>query len=133
METLQLLAKNALSNAQKNAIFTCISHPKHKGESALLDDWPSTDNGMYALVLNDVPIGLLDLSGGHSVSPAWWIDSLYCGKGYGSNMLPLIVTNLKSRQVQQLGRMPIQTLHGQYDDASSYLAKKLRLLFEQVD
>ena len=81
-------------------------------------------------VASDMPIGALYRAGlPDSIDAAWWIDSLYRGRGYGVEMIDAFVLMLKSEGVTKIGPIRVDTYNDEYDIASRCLVDRLKAHF----
>lgn len=133
-QRLVLIPKPDLSDAQLRLVDARLAAPEHAHDLGPPTVWntyqPST---LYAFFHREdgAPAGLVEASGpSRAISPGWWIDSKYRECGYGRELVDLLAAHLKSKGVTGVGRIPITTFQGAYDDASTAMAKRFKAHFE---
>jgi RimJ/RimL family protein N-acetyltransferase len=86
----------------------------------------------FVAVLADsgMAIGIAHVDGPlHHAHPAWWLDSAYRGQGLGAGMIDALACALKAGGYTGVGRITIDSFGGEYDGASSSLARRLAAHF----
>ena len=129
---LSIIPKSELSDAQARWIEERLSAPEHRDDNGPPKVWSTYQNGLFAVVqLNsNKPIGLVEASGAKDcISPGWWIDKTFRGKGYGTKLVDALAEYLKSQGVTGAGKPTIQTTGREYDIASQKLADRFQSHF----
>jgi GNAT superfamily N-acetyltransferase len=110
-----------------------LSAPEHANDGGPPRVWNTYSSGLFAFIDPDsgTPVGIAEASGYPIVSPGWWIDSLFRGKGYGSELVDVLASYLKAQGCTQVGRISIQTHLGKFDEQSSRLAQRFRSHFHK--
>ena len=133
---LSIVAKRELSGAQASFVEERLSAPEHADDNGPPKVWRNYQQGLYAVVCtkSQQAIGLIEASGSKDrVSPGWWIDKDFRGKGYGTMLVDTLAAYLISEGFTGAGRISIQT-HGQaYDIASKKLAERFQRHFIQPE
>jgi len=132
---LEIVPKSKLTDFQTRHLNERLMAPEHKNDSGPCRVWNTYQFALYAFVEKKVelPIGIAEASGRPIATPGWWIDSKYRGKGYGNELVDLLATQLKSEGVIGLGKIPIDTHLGSYNEQSSRLARRIRAHFNSQD
>ena len=129
---LSIVAKHDLSAEQVAHIESRLLAPEHVSDAGPPRVWHIYQHGLYAVVLqpSNMPIGLVEASGDKDcVSPGWWLDKNFRGKGYGSKLVDALADHLKAQGFTGAGRIEIQTTNHAYDAASKELAKRFQKHF----
>jgi RimJ/RimL family protein N-acetyltransferase len=129
---LSIIPKSELSSEQVRWIDERLSAPEHREDLGPPRVWEIYRDGLFAVVdaNSNQPIGLVEASGTKNcVSPGWWIDKEFRGKGYGSKLVDALAQYLKCQGFTGAGVLEIQTAGGEYDCASQNLAKRFQSYF----
>ncbi len=129
---LSIVAKSELSGAQASSIEQRLSAPEHVYDNGPPRVWRTYQQGLYAVVdaKSKQPIGLVEASGSKEcISPSWWLDKDFRGKGYGTMLVDTLAAYLKSEGYTGAGRIEIQTHDNAYDSASRKLAERFQRQF----
>lgn len=127
-----IVPKSQLSTSQAKWIGDRLAAPEHADDSGPPKVWNAYQHGLYAVIESESnkPVGLVEASGAKEcVSPGWWLDSSFRGKGYGSKLVDALAVYLKAEGYTGVGRITIQTKGAIYDQASRALAKRFRAHF----
>jgi RimJ/RimL family protein N-acetyltransferase len=129
--SLVMLEKIYLTPAQSALIAERLADPVHQYDEGPCRVWNIYQTGMLAFFEESSGqlVSLVEASGHDEVRPGWWIDSAFRGRGYGHAVIDMLADYLKLRGVKRIGRMPIVTYCGRYDEQSSKLAQRLRKRF----
>lgn len=129
---LALLTKEQLTEDQSLHLNARLRAPEHAKDNGAIHAWGATQ-GVYIFVYkhNNQPIGIAEASGGSIRTPGWWIDLQYRGQRFGNELVDLLAMQLKSEGVTAIGRIPIDTYLGLYNEQSVKLAQRLRAHFEE--
>jgi RimJ/RimL family protein N-acetyltransferase len=97
--------------------------------------WHTYQCALYAFIEKDtgLPIAIAEASGRPVAVPGWWIDTQFRGMGYGNELVDLLAARLKAEGVTGIGRIPIDTHRGNYNEQSTRLAERIRAHFEKGD
>ena len=129
---LTIVAKSALSDAQTRFIEERLSAAEHANDNGPPKVWRVYQQGLYAVVHTESsqPIGLVEASGSKDcISPGWWLDSDFRGKGYGTKLVDTLAAYLRAEGYTGAGRIEIQTHNHAYDIASQKLAERFQRHF----
>lgn len=128
---LILAPKHKLTDAQNQHLSERLADPEHQNDNGPIRVWDVYQNFLYAFInkASGMPVAIAEASG-HPRVPAWWIDSLFRGQGLGNELVDLLADQLKAEGVTAIGRIPIDTYLGNYNEASSKLAKRMHRHFE---
>jgi RimJ/RimL family protein N-acetyltransferase len=132
---LTIVAKSELSDAQVRFIEERLSAPEHAYDNGPPKVWRVYQQGLYAVVRtkSNQPIGLVEVSGlKDCISPGWWLDIDFRGKGYGTKLVDALAAYLKAEGYTGVGRIEIQTHDHAYDIASQKLAERFQGHFIQA-
>jgi ribosomal protein S18 acetylase RimI-like enzyme len=125
-----ILAASELGAEQLAAIAARIAAPEHAHDRRGCLFWHREGAApkLFAALLAEsgTPIGIVHVDGPlNHVHPAWWLDSRYRGRGLGSRMIDALAVRLAAGGYTGAGRIAIDSFGGQYDAASSALARRL--------
>ena len=129
---LSLVRKEDLTPQQMDEIQERLQRSiQVDGECGPIKAWFAYKQFLYAFILLDgnSPIAIAEASGRPVSAPGWWIDPDYRGQGYGNELVDLLAQYLRADGVTKIGRIPIQTPNGKYDEQSSRLVMRLRSHF----
>lgn len=134
--SVRIVPKALVGDIELAIVSQRIAAPEHAGDNGACKSWgnPNAVNYLYVVYAGaadaQVPIGALYADGPlHGTVPSWWLDSLYRGKGLGSQAMDVFAEVLKARGVTGLGAIPIDTFAGKYDEQSCALARRIRRHF----
>ena len=107
--------------------------PEHANDSGPCRVWNTYQFALYAFIQRDtgLPIAISEASGRPVAVPGWWIDSKFRRMGYGNELVDLLARKLKADGVTGIGRIPIDTYNGNYNEQSTRLATRIRAHFER--
>ena len=130
--TLRIVRKSQLSPEQLQHLEWRLSLPAHEFDWGPPAFWNSAEReqGMVAALLvgSGEPIGLAWYSSRpEAVDAAWWIDSKYRSKGYGSKLVDCLAELLAGEGVRAVADIASNTFRGEYDLASQRLVTRLKL------
>lgn len=130
--TLKIARKNQLSPDQLQHLEWRLSLPEHEFDWGPPSFWNSEERqeGLFAALLvgSGEPVGLAWCSADReAVDAAWWIDSKYRSKGYGSELIDGLAETLVSEGVSGVAEIASNTFRGEYDLASQRLVVRLKL------
>ncbi len=131
IDQISLVPKLELGPELLGALTARIFASEHETDTGPRTVWhhPGYQDKFYAILLTEprVAIGTIYVAGtSDHTDVAWWIDSLYRGKGYGRAAVEVLAAMLKVQGVRRIGPLPIM---GDYE-ASRRLAKQLKSHFE---
>jgi RimJ/RimL family protein N-acetyltransferase len=132
---LTIVAKSELSAAQSLLIEERLSAPEHAYDNGPPKVWGIYQKGLYAVIHTESnqPIGLVEASGSKDcISPGWWLDKDFRGKGYGNILVDTLAKYLKSEGNTGAGRIEIQTHNHAYDIPSQKLAERFQEHFNHA-
>lgn len=131
---LRLVPKNELPEQQRQHIDTRLAAPEHQFDGGPAQCWKIYASYLYAFVHRELnlPIAIAEASGRPTAVPGWWIDSQFRGQGYGYELVDLLAAYLKADGATDIGRIPIDTYNGVYNEQSTKLAKRLRERFAKA-
>ena len=129
---LYLVTKQELTEPQALHLIGRLAAPEHANDSGPCRVWSTYQSALYAFIHKEtgVPIAIAEASGRPIAVPGWWIDSKFRGMGYGNELADLLAAKLKSEGVIGIGRIPIDTYNGNYNEQSSRLVKKITACFK---
>ncbi|GAB3266037.1 GNAT family N-acetyltransferase [Chitinimonas naiadis] len=132
---LAMVEKPSLAPAYIAHLEKRLALPQHERDRGPASCWNKYAQGIYAVMDVDLgkPVAIVEASGVDHVEPAWWVDSEFRGKGYGSALIDVLVVHLRSRGVTRLGRIPIDSLVPEEAAASTRMAAKLRERWDKLD
>jgi len=96
-------------------------------------NWHSYQSGLYAFIHHEsrLPIAIAAASGpSYAVVSGWWVDSMFRGRGYGNEVVDLLVMYLKREGYTGAGKIVIDTYGGKYLDQSTKLAQRFKAHFQ---
>ena len=129
---LSIVTKSKLLDAQVRFIEERLLAPEHANDIGPSKVWSTYQQGLYAVVhtASTRPIGIVEAAGsGDCISPGWWLDKDFRGKGYGTKLVDTLVAYLKSEGYTGAGQIKIQTHDHSYDIASQKLAERFQRHF----
>ncbi len=134
---LVIIPKSELSDAQNHLVNKRLAAPEHERDEGPPGVWNTYQAAtLYAFFheQDGAPVGIAEASGPpYLTTPAWWIDSKYRGQNYGSELVDLLAEHLKSKGVTSVGRIPITTYQGVYNDASGAMAERFKAHFAREE
>lgn len=130
---LAIVTKGDLSESQLRHLDERLNAPEHRNDNGPGRVWHTYQSGLYAFVehVSGLPVAIAEASGHPTVVPSWWVDSVCRGKGYGNELVDLLASYVKGTGVKSVGRIPIDTYLGDYDQSSIALAKRFKAHFGQ--
>lgn len=133
--TLRIARKSQLSPEQLQHLEWRLSLPEHEFDWGPPAFWNSEErqDGLFVALLvgSGEPVGLAWSSADReAVDAAWWIDSKYRSKGYGSDLVERLAEMLASEGACGVADIKSNTFRGEYDLASQRLVVRLKLRLE---
>ena len=127
-----LIPRTSLTAAQIATVRARLSAPEHAAdwyELKVPDTWERMR--AYAYIDDLTLIGVITITGSDdAIDPAWWIDKLYRGQGYGRRMIEALAPLLIAQGVTGIKRN-VMIASGPSDPASRKLVNLLRELVGQ--
>lgn len=131
--TVKIVPRTQLREDQLQHITLRIFAPEHELDVGPRSIWQleSYVPKFHVAILeeSDQPIGTIYVGGPPKrTDVAWWLDSFYRHRGYGSKMVDALALTLKAAGVMGIGPILI-TAYGDNYTASAKLVKRLRIHF----
>lgn len=131
---ISIIPRSSLDERSILTLTKRIAAPEHAFDNGPCKFWsmPSYFPNLYAImeIQSQVPIGILYASGLPThIDAAWWLDSLYHGRGYASEAVDLFATYLKANGVTGVGPITVDTYQGKYNEASCRLTARFKAHF----
>lgn len=128
---IRIVEKLSLTSDQLQHLEWRLSLPEHQFDCGPRSVWETKgyQPHLFAAILlaTAEPIGIVYRAGlPNEINAAWWIDSKYRGKGYGSEMVDLLAKQLLEEGVTGVGDIVNNTFRGEYDQASQRLLSRLK-------
>lgn len=130
---LTIVYKNKLTESQNRHLDERLADPEHRNDNGPIQVWYVYTRFLYAFINKELntPIAIAEASGRPIATPGWWIDSHFRGQGFGNELVDLLAEQMKAELVTDIGKIPIDTSCGKYNEQSSKLARRLRAHFEK--
>lgn len=129
-----ILPRDCLNERYISYVTERVAASEHDSDNGPCKFWgfPSYFPNLYAIIETqlNVPIGILYAGGPPTnIDAAWWLDSLYRGKGYASEAVELFAEYLRCKGVTGVNRIVVDTFQGKYNEESSKLCRRFKAHF----